>query len=365
MLQNVLISGGTGFVGAAIARALAEKYPECAITIIDLKPPGTIHVVPHGVLFVCVDITNADEVSKAIQQVQPEIVIHTAGIVPVLSERFARRLERHVWAVNVEGTRNMLEAAKRSGVKGFIYTSTCCVVTDQMDVPYANIDENWPTQSSSLIYGESKAAAESMVLEKSCETMATCSLRPSVLCGPGDYQLVPAIHACIAKGQTPFIIGNGLNLWDVTYVTNVADAHILAAENLMTTQTAAGEGFFIQNNDPITFRAFCLAIWGQFGHTPPFEVRIPQPLAYIVGLVFEFLAWIFGTTCNLSRGSVRDACSIRYASGAKARQVLGYEPQVGIKDGIRLSCEVDLNDKDYARRIGIELPAQVFSRKNN
>ena len=179
-----------------------------------------------------------------------------------------------------------------------------------------------------------------MVLEAWSDSLATCSLRPSVLCGPGDYQLVPAIHACIEKWETPFVIGDGLNLWDVTYVTNIADAHVLAAENLMTSKTAAGEAIFIQNNEPITFRDFCLAIWAHFGHTPPFEFYIPERLAYVVGLVSECLTWMTRTATTLSRGSVRDACSVRYASGRKAKEILGYEARVGFEDAVRLSCEV-------------------------
>jgi sterol-4alpha-carboxylate 3-dehydrogenase (decarboxylating) len=179
-----------------------------------------------------------------------------------------------------------------------------------------------------------------IVLEASTSSMVTCALRPSVLCGPGDYQLIPAIHACIAKWETPYIIGDGFNLWDVTYVTNVADAHVLAAENLVSSKTAAGETFFIQNNEPITFRDFCLAIWAHFGHLPPFEVHIPVGLAWLAGLLSEFVTWMTGSTTTLSRGSVRDACSVRYASGEKARQILSYEARVGIVDGIRLSCEV-------------------------
>ncbi|KKK19600.1 hypothetical protein ARAM_000360 [Aspergillus rambellii] len=339
-IQNIVISGGCGFVGAATARAFAERYADCAITIIDLHPPNPAHPVPDHTSFIQLDITNADQVSKACQQVRPDVVIHTAGLVPVLAERFGRGLEKDVWRINVEGTRNMLAAAKESGVKAFVYTSTCCVVTDQMGMPYPNIDERWPTPRTSLIYGESKAAAEAMVLQESCNTMATCALRPSVLCGPGDYQLVPAIHACIAKGETPFVIGDGFNLWDVTYVTNIADAHVLAAENLTSFRTAAGEAFFIQNNEPIAFRDFCLAIWTHFGHTPPFEIHIPQGLAYAVGLISECLTWVFGKTTTLSRGSVRDACAVRYANGEKAKRILGYEPRVGIEDGIRMSCEV-------------------------
>lgn len=174
--------------------------------------------------------------------------------------------------------------------------------------------------------------------------MATCALRPSVLCGPGDDKLVPPIHACIAKYETPFIIGDGDNLWDVTHVSNVADSHILAVENLMTSRTAAGEAFFIQNNEPITFRDFCLAIWTQFGHVPPFQLRIPESLAYVAGLLCEMATWVTGATTTLSRGSVKDACAVRYASGEKARKILGYEARIGMEEAIRLSCEVSLED---------------------
>ncbi|KAK6815087.1 hypothetical protein RU639_008382 [Aspergillus parasiticus] len=153
-MKKVLISGGAGFV--------------------DRKPPGPDHTLPDGVESIKVDVTIQEEVRKAIE------------------------LEGHVRRPNVGETEHNLQTAKQSGVKGFIYTS-CCVVTDQMDAPYHNIDEQWPTPPPSLIYGESKAAAEAMVLKESSDTMAACSLRPSVLCGPGDDRLVPAIQACIAK----------------------------------------------------------------------------------------------------------------------------------------------------------------------
>ena len=78
--------------------------------------------------------------------------------------------------------------------------------------------------------------------------------------------MLPPIHACLAKRETPWIVGDGTNLWDVTYVENVADAHVLAAQNLVSSKLAAGETFFIQNNEPIAFRDFCLEIWKNFGH---------------------------------------------------------------------------------------------------
>jgi hypothetical protein len=194
------------------------------------------------------------------------------------------------------------------------------------------------------------------VLSASGDTIKTCALRPSVICGEGDNQLLPSIYACIAKRETPYVIGDGNNLWDVAYVGNVADAHVLAAENLLSSKTAAGEAFFIQNNEPIAFRDFSLAIWKHFGHLPPFEVVIPARLAWFAGFLAEWLTWMSGTRTTLSRGSVKDACSVRYASGLKAATILGYRPRVGIEEGIRISCEVRLilGAPDFAHRMRLK-----------
>ncbi|KAJ5774205.1 hypothetical protein N7457_009101 [Penicillium paradoxum] len=346
--RKVLISGGTGFVGSAIVRALAQKHPDFVITVIDQHPPRPEHVLPERTSCIQVDITSAEALSQAFKTIKPNVVVHTAGIVPGLAERWGRRLEREVWKINYEGTRNMLDVSQQNEVEAFIYTSSCCVVIDDTNITHANINEEWPLSSRSTIYGESKAAAESLVLKASSAKTATCALRPSVLCGPGDTQLIPSIHACIAKFETPFLIGDGCNLWDITHVSNIADAHVLAIENLLSCRTAAGEAFFIQNNEPITFRDFCLAIWAHFGHFPPFELRIPESLAYFAGLVCETVTWLMGTATTLSRGSVRDACATRYASGNKAKEILGYEAHVGIEEAVRLSCE------DYASRLGIK-----------
>lgn len=129
-------------------------------------------------------------------------------------------------------------------------------------------------------------------------------------------------------------------MWDVIYVGNVADAHVLAVENLFLTKTAAGQAFFISSEQPLPFRDFCLAVWQSFGHYPPFRVNIPRRLATLAGSVAEWVTWLTGYPSTLSRGSVQDACQIRYCSVVKAREVLGYKPSVSIEDGIRISCNV-------------------------
>lgn len=93
---------------------------------------------------------------KAFQAVRPQVVIHSAAIIPPLNERYGRRLEKLVVEVNVEGTRHALDAARQSGCSAFVYTSSCCAVTDDMSVSYINIDERWPVSPVSSVYGESK-----------------------------------------------------------------------------------------------------------------------------------------------------------------------------------------------------------------
>jgi sterol-4alpha-carboxylate 3-dehydrogenase (decarboxylating) len=154
--KNILISGGTGFVGSAIARALAQKHPRCTITVIDASPPRTEHVLPKGTSCIQVDITSVEALREAFKAVSPDVVVHTAGIIPGLAERFRRRIEREAWKINVEGTRNMLDESMRADVEAFVYTSSCCVVTDDTNKSHPNIDEESPSSPRSTIYGETK-----------------------------------------------------------------------------------------------------------------------------------------------------------------------------------------------------------------
>ena len=153
---SVLITGGTGFVGSAIVDALQEKHPDWALTVSDLNIADNLKI---NVNYVKGDITNADDIKKVMTKANPNVVIHTAGLVPQLAVRYNRKVRDRVFEVNVEGTRKMLAAATESGVEAFVWTSSCCCVTDDFRYQYQNIDETWPTSSHSLVYGESKVSS--------------------------------------------------------------------------------------------------------------------------------------------------------------------------------------------------------------
>lgn len=128
------------------------------------------------------------------------------------------------------------------------------------------------------------------MLDSNTATLLTCVLRPSGIFGPGDRTVIPGMYDVIRNGQTAFQVGDNSNLWDFTYVDNVAYAHILAAENLMTPEkelkygSAVGEAFFITNGQPVYFWDFARGCWAAFGHINPRTIYIPMSLGYWLGL---------------------------------------------------------------------------------
>ena len=201
--------------------------------------------------------------------------------------------------------------------------------------------------------------ADKLVLESNSSTLFTCTLRPSGIFGPGDRTVIPGMYDVIKNGQTAFQIGDNTNLWDFTYVDNVAHAHILAAENLLTPEkdldfgSAAGQTFLITNGQPVYFWDFARGIWAAFGHVNPRKVYIPMALGYWLGLGSarplprkrltcrsEIAATLLGKEPGFTRFRVMTVCCTRYFDIRKAKRVLGYEPIVGLSEGVTRACKV-------------------------
>jgi sterol-4alpha-carboxylate 3-dehydrogenase (decarboxylating) len=155
-IKSALVTGGSGFVGRSIVRALRERHPKCHITVVDLRGFSNGLMQESNISFIQADITSPQDILDVLVKSQPEVVFHVAGIVPPLGERYSRSMEKDVMRVNVEGTRNTLHAAKAAHCTAFVYTSSCTAVTDDVSMDYANIDERWPVAYRSSIYGESK-----------------------------------------------------------------------------------------------------------------------------------------------------------------------------------------------------------------
>ena len=155
---HILITGAAGFVGSAILKAILLEYPSATVGVVDLNVTRLHEDFKKNerIKIYQADITAPESIRSAIASFKPTAIIHTAGLVPTLSERHSRRLQTLVYQVNVEGTRNVIDAAVSHGTPALVYTSSCCAVMDNMRDPYLNIDETWPTSKESLIYGESK-----------------------------------------------------------------------------------------------------------------------------------------------------------------------------------------------------------------
>ena len=155
MAISILITGGAGFVGSAIVDAVQEKHPQWKVSVLDLRVPSHPRKDVHYELG---DIITPTDVERIMHLVRPNVIVHSAGLIPELASRYNNRARSRVFNVNAQGTRNVLAIAKMAGVEDLVWTGSCTAVTDDVRFEYPNIDESWPTSSHSLVYGESKAS---------------------------------------------------------------------------------------------------------------------------------------------------------------------------------------------------------------
>lgn len=152
----ILVTGGCGFVGTALVSALlrTNRY---AITAIDINPPSPgSPTFTTSVRYVRANVLDPDALQKVFDEARPAIVVHTVGVFPLGVKRYSMKGKEAVFKVNVEGTRNVVEAARECGAKGLVYTSSVTVVLDEMDADFRNVDETWPTGRAGTSYGLSK-----------------------------------------------------------------------------------------------------------------------------------------------------------------------------------------------------------------
>jgi sterol-4alpha-carboxylate 3-dehydrogenase (decarboxylating) len=243
-------------------------------------------------------------------------------------------------SVNVTGTENIIAACVEHKVPKLIYTSTASVVFQGEDL--IGVDETAPYASRPMdYYTKTKIEAEKLVLAASGRggTLATCALRPSGIFGERDPLLVPKIVSKAAsRSGFKFIIGNGENFMDYTYVGNIAQAHLQAADKLTFTGPITGQAYFITNDEPVSFWGFLGDLLEGLGYPRP-HIKLPAWLILFLAFIFEYMILPLTkpfTTLTTDFTLNRINLSIRHRALyiGKAKRELGYRPRVSVKEGI-------------------------------
>lgn len=319
-VKSALVTGGGGFVGKAIVSQLLAGGVETRVL-------GRHHypeIEALGGQCYVGDIRDEAALDKAATDV--DAVFHVAALAGIWGPA------EHYHQTNVVGTENVLAGCRRLGVRALVYTSTPSVVFNRTDIRGG--DEGLPYPTRFLChYARTKVAAERRVLAAHSETVATCALRPHLVWGPGDPHLLPRL---LEKGRKKQLkqVGDGSNLVDISYVDNVAHAHILAADNLLTTCTAGGKPYFISQGEPVNLWDWISELYRAMD-IPQVAGKVSFPAAYRVGAVIEmfynFLA--VEKEPKMTRFLAEQLAKSHYFSIENARKDFGYEPIVSTAEG--------------------------------
>ncbi len=324
--MKTLVIGGGGFVGSAIVRQLVDKGAEVGVLGRNHYP----HLEKLDVRQFQGDILDSDYLIRSMQGY--DTVFHVAAKAGIWGPK--HEFEQ----VNVAGTRNVLGACFAAGVETLVYTSTPSVVFDRKDLNGADETTSYARRFL-CYYASSKAVAEQMVLVANSEVLKTCAIRPHLVWGPGDPHLIPRLVERGRRGKLK-IVGNGTNLVDISYVDNVAHAHVLAAKNLNSSATAAGNAYFISQGEPVNLWNWINELFGRLG-IEPVRKKIGYGTAYAVGTLLEGIYMWFSMEKEpkMTRFLAEQLARSHWFSIDRARRDLGYKPLVSTSAGLERVVE--------------------------
>lgn len=330
--MRILVTGGGGFVGRhVIERLLARGY-----TVRTLGRSPQPELATMGVEVVRGDLIDAATVAAACKGL--DAVFHVAARAGVWGNWDS------YYQPNVIGTRHIVAACRQHSIERLIYTSTPSVVFNRQAISGA--DETVPYGCNWLChYAHTKAIAEREILAANSDTLSVVALRPHLIFGPGDPHLLPRVIDSVRAGRLK-IVGNGCNRVDVSYVGNVADAHLAAFDALKSGQ-AAGQAYFISQGEPVELWPWLNAILEALGH-PPLSKKIPLSVAYGVGALCEGLWKVMRRPQDppITRFVAVELAKDHYFDLGAARRDLGYSVKVSMAEALRLTIQ-DLKQRGY------------------
>lgn len=321
--MKVLVTGGGGFLGQALCRGLRARGHE----VVSFNRGRYAVLEAIGVAQVQGDLASRDAVAAAAMGC--DAIFHNAA----KAGSWGAAAGFH--AANVLGTQNVLAACAAHGIRRLVYTSTPSV-THRATFPVAGLD------AQSVPYGErlkspyaaTKQIAEQQVLAANSNALATVALRPRLIWGPGDNQLLPRLVERACNGRLR-LVGDGGNLIDTTYVDNAADAHLAAFDHLAPGAACAGRAYFISNGEPRSMRETINALLAAAG-APPVTRSLPFGAAYALGAVCEGLWTVLPLRGEppMTRFLAEQLVTTHWYDMGPARRDFGYVPRVTFDEGI-------------------------------
>jgi len=319
--MTVLVTGGGGFLGSAIVRLLRARGD--AVRSFSRRCYPALDAL--GVEQVQGDLADKPAVLRACEGC--DLVFHVAAKAGYWGKYDAYH------KANVLGTANVLAGCRKHGATRLVYTSSPSVVFEGRDLE--GIDESQPyAEKFDAHYPCTKAQAEQLVQLANTARLATVSLRPHLIWGPGDPHLVPRL---IAQGRAGKLrrIGVHNKRIDTTYIDNAAEAHLLAADRLSPTSPVAGRAYFISNGEP-------WPVWDladEFlacADVPPVTRRISARSARVLAWSLEKMYGLFRLKGEppMTRFLVKVLTTARWFDLTAARRDLGYTPRVSIREGL-------------------------------
>ena len=323
------MTGGTGFVGGHVVRALLKRgeTPRCLVR--SESPLGNLAGL--GVEVARGDLSSVSALAQAMAGIPT--AYHCAA-----DYRLYARNPQEVFAANVDGTRNLLRAAGEAGVRKVVYTSSVGALGhSQTDAP---ADETTPVSASDMVgsYKQSKFHAERVAVEFAQGGLPVVIVNPSTPVGELDLKPTPTGQMIVRflKGKMPAYVATGLNLVDVR---DVAEGHLLAAE-----RGRIGAKYILGHKN-MSLKEILDGLARLTGLPSP-RLRLPHVVPLAIGALDTLRARLSGGTPEVPWDGVRMARKTMYFDAGRAVRELGF-PQSSIEDALGRAV-VWFREKGYA-----------------
>lgn len=314
--MRVFVTGGSGFVGGHVIERLVRDGHE--VVAMARSDRSAAKVERYG----------ARAVRSSLGEVRPghiegcQAIVHAAAFV----EEWGTR--EQFWAINVEGTQQLLDVARACGVSRFIHVGTEAALFDGQEL--VDIDETHPYPSRQrFLYSETKAEAERRVLAAFDDSFVTISIRPRLVWGPRDASVLPAVLRMVEEGGWTWLDG-GRHRTSTCHVENLAHGISLALF-----QGRGGHAYFVGDQGVRTLRSFLTALAATAGVVLP-DRSVPGAVARVAAALVEAAWRMLGRTQTppLTRFAAAMMSRTITVRTDKAQRELGYRPVVTVEQGL-------------------------------